>query len=60
MIRIWDSVARNRISIHMLKLELKLNKIMNNQVSSFFNLYAMIEKVTLPFHLCREFQYCLA
>ncbi|XP_022969572.1 AUGMIN subunit 8-like [Cucurbita maxima] len=32
MIRIWDSVARNRISIHMLKLELKLNKIMNNQM----------------------------
>ncbi|XP_022946368.1 uncharacterized protein LOC111450450 isoform X8 [Cucurbita moschata] len=33
MIRIWDSVTRNRIDLHMLKLELKLNEIMNDQMS---------------------------
>ncbi|XP_023545948.1 uncharacterized protein LOC111805223 isoform X4 [Cucurbita pepo subsp. pepo] len=33
MIRIWDSVTRNRIDLHMLKLELKLNEIMNDQVN---------------------------
>lgn len=33
MIRIWDSVTRNRIDLHKLKLELKLNKIMNDQMS---------------------------
>ncbi|KAL0552348.1 hypothetical protein IC582_011457 [Cucumis melo] len=31
-IRIWDSVTRNRIDLHRLKLELKLNKIMNDQM----------------------------
>lgn len=46
MIRVWDSVTRNRIDLHRLKLKLKLNKIMNGQVSPFFNLDAMIEKVT--------------
>lgn len=46
MIRIWDSVTRNRIDLHRLKLELKLNKIMNDQVSPFFNSYAIKENVT--------------
>ncbi|XP_022158162.1 AUGMIN subunit 8-like [Momordica charantia] len=33
MLRIWDSVTRDRIDLHLVKLELKLNKIMNDQMS---------------------------
>lgn len=33
---LWDSVIRKRINLHQLKLELKLNAVLNDQVILIF------------------------
>lgn len=35
---LWDSVIRKRINLQQLKLELKLNSVLNDQVRPLFSL----------------------